>query len=757
MNGDLRLPIKVVLPQKQDFKKTDAGGGPRKVFGKMTAASIKAVVDKLQSVNCFFTSAFKKYPGVPAVARVTLKEEAIAKSHRPTGLFNTRTCPIIGVRNFGELFVSVQPEGLERLMRQIEMGSTKTDLANISTIHEIEPYSLADVFGRSGIQAIQKYIENGHQVLKLRLFQHRLPHLNTALFQVLIKIFQELNLPDPEEIRYASNLSIFRIRNVRSEMIEPLGKFIGTQNLSVFPAYGLFQSAARVVKPVVLGAFPPPDPAREYPVIGIVDSGVNPDDPVINHWVVDRRSYVPDAFRDHIHGTFVAGLAVYARKLNHNDPRFPDSQVKLVDVLAVPRGGKISEDQLLSILEEVLPNHPDVRIWNISLSSDTPCEDGTFSDMTTAFDELQNKYGVTFVFSAGNFSPPLRNWPPNNLGEHDRICPPSDSVRGISVGSLAHLDSPQTLVRKEEPAPFSRRGPGPAFITKPDITHYGGNCDAHAGFVQTGVLSFNGLGLITENAGTSFSTPIVSSLLANIESILTKPVSRNLSKALLIHSAVLNNARLTSQDLKYRGFGIPGDITRIMTCTPWEATLLFEPNLMARFEYEKRRFPIPPALRKASGLVFGEFAMTLVYDPPLNPAYGAEYCRTNVEVSLGTYDLDEKGDRHHARKIPPEPADVNLLYERHLIEHGFKWSPVKVYRRSIPNGVSGNEWRLLVSVHHRSGYVTTVPQGMVLLLTMWDPDKRAPVYDQMVTLVNRLGWSTENLKIREQERTRLRI
>lgn len=263
-------------------------------------------------------------------------------------------------------------------------------------------------------------------------------------------------------------------------------------------------------------------------------------------------------------------------------------------------------------------------------------------------------------------------------------------------------------------------------------------------------MSYDGNGNIAENIGTSFSSPTVAALTANVEAELIQKPSRNLVKALVIHSAVLNSPPIMSSDLNYRGFGVPKDVVGILSCAQWAVTLIFEPELVAGLEFEKRNFPIPVCLRGPDNKVQGDFVMTLVYDPPIDPTFGAEYCRSNVDVSLGTYDPDETGKRKQKIQIPTEPHDIDLLYEKHLIEHGFKWSPVKVYRRSMTRGVHGDEWRLKVSVHHRSGFATGVPQNIALVVTILDPEKRAPVYDNVVTAMNQAGWATVDLQIRER-------
>ena len=128
----------------------------------------------------------------------------------------------------------------------------------------------------------------------------------------------------------------------------------------------------------------------------------------------------------------------------------------------------------------------------------------------------------------------------------------------VTVGSLAHLDRPNSVVKAGEPSPFSRRGPGAAFLPKPDICHYGGNCDPTGDYQQVGVISVDGSGNLSEAIGTSFSTPLAASVLANIQAGVTERISRNLAKALMIHSAALENGPI-QKARKARKFNGHGD------------------------------------------------------------------------------------------------------------------------------------------------------------------------------------------------------
>src|SRR5690606_4938474 len=109
-------------------------------------------------------------------------------------------------------------------------------------------------------------------------------------------------------------------------------------------------------------------------------------------------------------------------------------------------------------------------------------------------------------------------------------------------------------------------------------------------------------GHVAEAIGTSFSTPLVTSLLANIRNGVVEPISRNLAKALLVHSAALRGGPIVPEHLRYRGFGVPSDVDEILTCATWQATLVLEPELHPqRRIFAREDFPIPDCFRRPDG------------------------------------------------------------------------------------------------------------------------------------------------------------
>ena len=101
----------------------------------------------------------------------------------------------------------------------------------------------------------------------------------------------------------------------------------------------------------------------------------------------------------------------------------------------------------------------------------------------------------------------------------------------LVVGSIAHAKTTERDAEENDRSPFSRIGPGVENHTKPDLVHYGGNWDTH-------ISAFSIYGRqFCMCSGTSFSTPRIASLAANIQYRLGVPFNPLLIRAILIHNA----------------------------------------------------------------------------------------------------------------------------------------------------------------------------------------------------------------------------
>jgi len=753
------LPIKVIIPQEGDMRRPEIRGGGRKDFTELFKfdETRDVLLSNLIKVEETFERVFTK-TNLPAVARITLHEEALAKSHRPDLLLTQNTCPIIGGENFGQLLVSVKPRNLQRLIQTIKGGGSANVKNDIVKIASIEPYTARDVLSGWTQDTLLEYCHENHiQELKLRLFNHRDHELNKLLFDAFNDLAKRHKLTPPSEIRYAPSLRIYKVSLTSgNNALAGLSDFVGTQSLDVFEQFNI-HTQATVVSALTDDELPGPEPDEEYPVVGIIDSGTDPNNPRLQAWVKTRdETLVPRVDQNNQHGSLVAGMVINSRALNHNRDGFPMGMARVVDVVAIPSDGKIREPELLENIRYAFETHRDVRVWNLSLNSKNQCRNEKFSPFAVAIDRLQDEFNTIIVNSAGNFNErPAHPWRRPDLSDLDRVTSPGDSLRAITVGSIAHIHQPGACAKEGEPSPFTRKGPGAAYVPKPDLTHFGGNTNQRLQYTQMGVLSIDANGNIAETAGTSFAAPLVAATAAQVAHALEQEPSRHLLKAFLIHSAVLHSPEITAADLPYTGFGKPPSVDDILQCRPWEATLVFDLDIpFGRRLFQKTDFPVPDCLLK-DGRVYGEFILTLVYDPPLDADDGAAYSQVNVDASLGVCTFAEGKEKYGGREIMPYPKDYEELFEKSQIQNGFKWSPVKVFRRDFKRGIQPQDtWRITLKMSARKPTGIPSIQPVALIATIRDPEKKQPVYNDVVKMMNRSGWITQNLQIREGVRIR---
>jgi serine protease AprX len=338
----IRLPIKIITPGGKDWDAPKGGGGGTKVFGDPDEAFRKNLVEQIQIIDEYFSRSFREFPSLPAVAVVKLQADALAKSHRPDSLFRGSDCPIIGSRRSGELLIGVQHRFLGKLASSIMTGKSKTAIANISTISEISAYTYDDA-----LQMAAAGNDNERHTVKLRPFNHTSPRANESLRIYLRQIFENLEVPAARQLTSYRSSPVYRLEGLRREHIVSLASFVGTRSVAEFPRYRVLRTSSRRLGPATYAMFAPPDKGVEYPILGIIDSGVDPNSAFLQPWVAARMWAVAANECDHSHGTFVGALAIHPRQLNNSNGCFPMCPCKLLDVVAFPKSGELPEDELL--------------------------------------------------------------------------------------------------------------------------------------------------------------------------------------------------------------------------------------------------------------------------------------------------------------------------------------------------------------------------------------------------------------------------
>jgi serine protease AprX len=759
-----RLYLKVVMPRQGIEKKKPTGGSKPKPFKRVTPLLRARLISGIEPAEKLLSTDPLAAPIVPL--RIILETKALAKSHRKDALFNEHTCPIMGAGRPGELFAKGTIQGLKSLRSRLAHGESPQVIKEISAIKELRPVTPKDRLGSLEADTLfaKAHMVRDQHFVKVKLFttgsEREQNDLRTA-FEAQLQRRPISALRNPQ---YRGQ-DIYIVGCRSSEDVQTISNLVMVRSVGIIPMF-------RPLRGQRLNSRTMPEDLREiyadpssFPIVAVVDSGVSSKIAPLESWIYDRERFVASDEENTYHGTFVAGLLVWGHMLNSTASEIGTHPCRILDIHVLPNAdpthgpvGVISEAELLQDLEQSLIRHSnEVRVWNLSLGSDEVCTLNEFSDFAIQLDNLQEKFGVTFVIAAGNYEHiPLLSYPRKDLdAERGRITSPADSVLGVTVASISQLDHPSSGGKRGEPSCFSRNGPGPNYIIKPDLAHFGGAIATDAKY-PLGVTSLNDGPLIAEDIGTSFATPLVSRQLAYVHHRITPTPSSTLARAILTHNArdVRTGGRVADQDDHYLGFGTPLNIDRALECDPWTMTMVFEEVLRPGYYLEWDSFPYPESLTK-NGKFRGEIWMTLAYPPLRNPNWGSEYCETHVSAHFGIYrDVEKKGEVFSGQ-VPPEHANPGQLYESFQVSNLRKWAPVRTYHRELPKGVVGKRWRLVLELLCRHGVeqFDAVAQPFALLLTISDPEKEAPVYDEMSRHL-RTRLQTQNLTLRSTVRAR---
>ena len=687
-----KLPSIIFNPRREDYSKNQGGGDTKYYEDEWKESYRDDIVEHFSSIMQKISKNEAKFPNIPNIIKVTMKEKAIAKSHKPVDLFNS-DIPIIGSGHLDELYVKVNSNDISKLEEEIKNTQTIAKKVNISKIKEIVNY---DINERINQETITDAIKN-NQKIKLKFFDLQSDEEN----QKSIATFKDSYVSKNSEFRridYSDNMVAYSINIDNIEKLDDIKKYPTIKEISIFNEY--------TVDNIVVedefefnGVVELPDDNIDYPIIGVVDSGISPSNKYLSPWIYDTISYVPNEYQDNSHGTFVAGMILYGNEINNFGMNV--DKCKLLNVIVIPSEKSniiLTEDDFMIYLEDAIKKYANkVKIWNLSLGAKYECGDEV-SDLAVFLDYLQEKYDVRFVISSGNYQTlPLRGWEPK-CKIKDRITPPADSALGIAVGSIANKEV-NNFVGINCPSPFSRKGPGPNFLVKPDVVHYGGNCNQNGQFTGFAVKSFDENGHVVENIGTSFSAPMISNVFANIYNRLDDSnLDLLLAKALLINNSTIP-IKCANDDIdlhQYYGFGKPiDDADEFIMCTKSKVQLIFKATINEGGFIEVYDFPYPKSLCK-NGKWYCDVKMTLAYNPKLDSNFGQEYCRTNVDVSLGTYSYNQETRKIKFKGQIPLEKQWSDKYESQQVEHGFKWNPIKSYHGRHPNGVSGDGWKLRI-------------------------------------------------------------
>lgn len=759
--ADEKYPLINFKHRRQDDLRTE-GGGKEKIYswtlsGENLKNHSEVLIHQLEGILQQNKPEIEDYP---YVLEVKFIDAAKAKSHQSKliSMFNVdNTKSQLGMINGNQLLLKLDhQEAVKKAIKNFsELERNKNSISAIKDIKGFTAYLLedeeADLYKINFIdfhnEKLNKQVIEYVEKLLIKKgvnFERRLYGVNNQILEVSEVTFDKLNF----------------IKELPVKKIEPMPKtenpFLDLElNNKEFPKFKSFDSS------------------KKYPVVGLLDSGVEIL-PELEGFV--RRglgcSY-SDSELNTNHGTFIASLLIHGNQINTVNDYSIDGCI-VVDVPVVKDGG-VSESILISNVRNAIASNPEIKIWNLSVSViGENFNENQFSDFAIALDEIQDEFDVLICKSAGNDNESYLKGE-----EPKKISIGADSVRALTVGSICRNSDDNGFSKKDFPSPYSRIGRGPAEIIKPDLVHYGGDVFSEIpnplskdDYDFKGEKSLVSNGALYTMPGTSYSTPKIAKLIAELYLAFDmNPATFDalLLKGLAIHSSTyLENPAMDGLErLRRIGYGKPGNSKYIMTQdTPDSVTLVLNGNLKKKQRIDIMDFPYPKDLVK-DGKFIGEIKVSLVYKNYLSKEMGPEYCQSNMVLRMGTYDRLVGRDTSMPTILNPigRADSQNLLLkaaygvkkikqnptfsrERSLIEFGDKYYPVKKFSANLEEAkdsiqraslTKDKKWFLFIEGQYRDFIYkefneddSQLSMDYALIITISDPEKSHNVYGNTI-------------------------
>lgn len=260
------------------------------------------------------------------------------------------------------------------------------------------------------------------------------------------------------------------------------------------------------------------------------------------------------------HGTFIASR-IWQRDPLHLAPG------AMIESFVVLEDQSADEYFLVKNIFRVIEDHPEIKIWNLSLSVSEAIRPDRVSYFAQVLDYLQQKHSIIiFKTAANDFDFKQKSSP---------LVAGADSQEAIIVTSINRFNQQRSL--------FARMGPGPYSTARPDCAYYGG--DAYyedEELVVKPIQAWASTGGYRKASGTSFANPMIAKWAAEFWALHPQMNAWDI-KAHLLHSCYAEK-----HDYEI-GYGKP---LSILAYLGKQKSLQTDKQVLAK--NETKRYPLKP-------------------------------------------------------------------------------------------------------------------------------------------------------------------
>jgi len=304
---DKNLPIKLVLQKSSDIQKNQ-GGGSTKFFGDVTQELQDNISAKFEEILDFYEDIFRENELIPAVGKITVKPEAIAKSHKPNDL--CRCCPIIGGEDLNQIYIKVTKKTIEETISLVKQPPSEKFRANMTAIQDIQPIRPSEKISDNLTQISQEgNFESICKKIKIKLFDFDNDFDNIQIMGYVLRQLDELGFSNNHElITYGEKIKYIKVAVKSFQDIVRIASINGVKSVDFFQKYSLpLTDCINTDLQLLLND----DSVTSEISIGIIDGGISDKNQFLKPYIIAREEYVSKDYINESHGTFIASTIQY--------------------------------------------------------------------------------------------------------------------------------------------------------------------------------------------------------------------------------------------------------------------------------------------------------------------------------------------------------------------------------------------------------------------------------------------------------------
>ena len=639
------------------------------------------------------------------------------------GFIENQGLKINGVKDSTHAIVSTSKDIFDNLQNRVNRYKNNGSIKDFQYINGFEPFTYKDKKASSILRYVKANPDSVSIDVQIMLLPDMTPDAQKkAENNIVERIRQKDGILQNSPYRLTDGTSIIRAtlspNNVDEIATDPRVYWI---EKTVF--FDCFQSS-ELSPPLNNLLLNPNIDVSDLPAVVVLDDGIDFPDTLKSivpiHWQASGCTK-GTAFGNH--GTPVSSRVAFGYIKTNSNGQYLTPRAKIIDA-QIADSKSVPEDTMLKRVREAVETFHDVsKIFNFSYNAPSEIEASEMSILGCEFDQLSRKYGIKFVISAGNHSLFTSQNSLKDIISEDlsQIASPADAMLGITVGAIVGTEHQESLSKKNEIAPYSRRGPGFYGFYKPDLVAYG------ATILKDGTTPIDSYSMcISKNgiralAGTSFTAPIVSGDIAQILSIVPSG-DIGLAQALLYNGAILpyDRKEMTQDEMDFAGnlygHGISSPENSMYSSE--DRVTFLSSGTMNRLTKKRVKFHIPSAiaeLKVKRGIKKIRVTVTCIAQPPVDRKRGSEYSAAYISASI--HRLNSNG--------------TNVVDNPTVSDNRNKWDTCYHFSNEFSSFDSGS-WEVWLELFTRWGVDDNEEIPYSLVITVEDLTSSGNLYSEII-------------------------